>query len=39
MASRRDYWRRVAQAYLGPGHTHLTFWHERPTACLAGLMG
>ena len=30
MSSRRNYWRRVAQAYLGRGSSQLTFWHERP---------
>lgn len=30
MVSRRNYWGRVVQAYLGPGHSQLTLWHERP---------
>src|SRR5664279_5525612 len=30
MSSRRNYWRRVVQAYLGRGSSQLTFWHERP---------
>jgi hypothetical protein len=26
------YWRRVFQAYVAGGNSHLTFWHERPAA-------
>ena len=28
--SRWQYYRRVFQAYLGRGQSHLTFWHDRP---------
>ena len=30
MASRLDYYRRILCAYLGPGRSQLTFWHETP---------
>jgi hypothetical protein len=30
--SRWQYYRRIFQAYLGPGHSHLTFWHDTPEA-------
>src|SRR6201993_5264686 len=30
MASRWNYYRRIVRAYLGPGRSQLTFWHETP---------
>jgi heparosan-N-sulfate-glucuronate 5-epimerase len=30
--SRLQYYRRIFSAYLGPGKSHLTFWHETPQA-------
>jgi hypothetical protein len=27
---RLEYWRRIFQAYVAGGNSHLTFWHERP---------
>jgi len=30
MASRWDYYRRILSAYVGPGRSQLTFWHETP---------
>ncbi|HET7209962.1 MAG TPA: D-glucuronyl C5-epimerase family protein [Terriglobales bacterium] len=32
MASRAQYYRRIFQAYLLPGNSHLDFWHEPPQA-------
>lgn len=29
---RLSYWRRILSAYLGPGSSNLSFWHERPEA-------
>ena len=29
-ASRSNYYRRILRAYLAPGHSQLTFWHEVP---------
>ena len=31
-ASRLRYWRRLVSAYLLPGQSQLTFWHETPAA-------
>lgn len=31
-ASRLQYWRRLVSAYVLPGQSQLTFWHERPEA-------
>lgn len=30
LSARTQYYRRIAQAYLLPGKSQLTFWHERP---------
>jgi len=30
LASRSQYYRRIFSAYLGPGRSQLTFWHEMP---------
>ena len=30
--NRLQYYRRIFSAYLGPGKSQLTFWHETPTA-------
>ena len=30
LAKRSNYYRRIARAYLLPGHSHLSFWHETP---------
>ena len=30
LASRSNYYRRILRAYLGPGRSQLTFWHETP---------
>jgi heparosan-N-sulfate-glucuronate 5-epimerase len=30
LADRLHYYRRIIRAYLVPGHSHLTFWHETP---------
>ena len=30
LASRTNYYRRILRAYLGPGRSQLTFWHETP---------
>lgn len=30
LATRWRYYRRIFTAYLGPGRSHLTFWHEMP---------
>jgi heparosan-N-sulfate-glucuronate 5-epimerase len=32
LASRLQYYRRIFGAYLGPGQSQLTFWHETPQA-------
>ena len=31
IGARFEYWRRVLPAYLGPGVSQLTFWHDLPT--------
>src|SRR5208282_5420036 len=30
VAARWNYYRRIFRAYLGPGRSQLTFWHETP---------
>ena len=30
LADRLHYYRRIFNAYLVPGQSHLTFWHETP---------
>ena len=32
LTNRLQYYRRIFSAYLGPGKSQLTFWHETPTA-------
>ncbi len=34
LASRSHYYRRIFSAYLGPGRSQLTFWHETPESNL-----